>query len=412
MARNYPNFLDAYMEYANDGFCPPQFHLWTGLTLIAAALERKVWLEQELEHASIMHYPNIYTLCVSHPGVGKSTAMERGVELLDIIRTKINMNFKIIPNQATEPALVDLMKIRSEIEITPRIFAFHSSGFFYASEASASALQNLYGDFNATLTAFYDCPKWFRKKIKGEKEPTEIENVCFNLLAGCTFDYLKRLVNEESVMGGLASRFIYVIAKERKIRQSRWVTKRVVAGNAKKMQELLVEDLDDINKLVGRITPDSEFIALWEAEQPAFDKFLIDLDSPRMESLYARKFTNLMKICMLLCVAEGDSLRLTAKHWHRGKQLIADVTKDNAMVISSAMMADKESQSGTTQLIAQTVKKNGGAMPMRSLKLFLSTQGNNIAMVNQTIEFMLSSGWFSLDADSILHLIVDPDTKL
>lgn len=413
MSRNFPSFLDAYLEYADDSFCPRDFHLWTGLSIIAAALERKVWMEQDLGYASIMHYPNIYALLVSHPGVGKSTAMDRGVDLLEQLKEYINPDFKIVPNQATEPALIDLMKLRGEIRIGSTIF-FHSSGFFYASEASASALQNLYGDFNATLTAFYDCPKWFRKKTKGEREMVELPNVCFNLLAGCTFDYLKKLVNEESVMGGLASRFIYVISKERKVRQSRWHQGKIVPKLGETtMRERLIEDLDKINKLVGRVTPTPEFIARWEKEQPEFDQFLIDLDSPRMESLYARRFTNLMKVCILLCVSEGDSLVLTEDHWVRAKRLIEDVTKDNAFVVSSAMMADKTSQSGTNQTLGQLVKKAGGTIETAQLKQLAFMNGNPVALINETLEYMVNAGLLAyVDGAERIKLLVDPDSYL
>lgn len=413
MSRNFPNFLKAYVEYASDGFCPPQFHLWTGLSIVAGALERKVWLEQHLDHASIMHYPNIYALLVSHPAVGKTTAMERGMDLLEDMRAMFNPNFKIIPNQITEPALVDAMKIRDEIKIGPSLFAFHSSGFFYASEASASALQNLYGEFTSTLTAFYDCPKWFRKKTKGEKEMTELPNVCFNVLAGSTFNYLKSLVNEESVMGGFASRIIYVICRDRLVRKSKWAPARKLDHTDKReMRDKLIEDLNAIHSLVGKFTPNQEFVDAWEADQPEFDRYLISLDSPRMESLMARKFTNLMKVCMLLSVCESDSLVLTKQHWEKAKTIMDEVTKDNPMILSQAMIADRTSQSGLYQLIGQTLKKNGGEMTMMDLRRAIASNGNRANESKDSIDFLIGSGVIALEGSDRVRLVVDPDTQL
>jgi len=413
MARNFPNFLTAYQDYAADGFCPPQFHLWTGLSIVAGALERKVWLEQHLDHASIMHYPNIYALLVSHPAVGKSTAMERGMDILEDMRSMFNPNFKIIPNQITEPALIDVMKVRDEIRVGPSTFVFHSSGFFYASEASASALQNLYGEFTSTLTAFYDCPKWFRKKTKGEKEMTELPNVCFNVLAGSTFNYLKSLVNEESVMGGFASRIIYVICRDRMVRKSKWApTKKLDHTGKREMRDKLIEDLNAIHSLVGRFTPDQDFVDAWEADQPEFDRYLISLDSPRMESLMARKFTNLMKVCMLLSVCEGDSLTLTKSHWERAKVIMDEVTRENPLILSQAMIADRSNQSGIYQLIGQTLKKNNGIMSMMKLKQAMAANGNKASDSKESLDYLVSSGWIAIEGSDQVRLLLDPDSQL
>lgn len=411
--RHFPDFLSAYVSYASDGFCPPQFHLWTGLSIVAGALERKVWLEQHLDHASIMHYPNIYALLVSHPAVGKSTAMERGVDLLEDMRNRNNPNFKIIPNQITEPALVDVMKIRDEIKIGPSTFAFHSSGYFYASEASSSALQNLYGEFTATLTAFYDCPKWFRKKTKGEREITELPNVCFNVLAGSTFNYLKSLVNEESVMGGFASRIIYVICRDRLVRKSKWSpVKKIDRKDKAEMREKLLEDLIAIHALIGGFSPTEDFVKAWERDQPEFDRYLIALDSPRMESLMARKFTNLMKVCMLLSVCESDSLTLTGAHWEKAKVIMDEVTKDNPMILSEAMIADRTNQSGLYQLIGQTIKKSGGEMSLMKLKRTIASNGNRANESKDSIDYLLSSGVIAIEGPDTVKLLIDPDTQL
>ncbi len=408
MKRNFSDFLTSYLDYARDGYCPDDFHLWTGLSLLAGALERKAWTNQSL----VRHFPNIYVLLVSHPGVGKSTALERGVDLLEELRLQHNPDLKIIPNQITEPALIDMMKIRQQIQLSENMLAYHSSGYFYASEASASALQNLFGDFNASITAFYDCPKVFRKKIMSNKDLTEINNACFNILAGSTFDYLKKLVNEESVMGGLASRFIYVIHKDREVREAKWNQEQKVDMVTRNK---LIEDLASINKIIGAFIPTKGFIELWEKNQPIFDQKLIDLDSPRMESLLARKSTNLMKLCMLLSVSEGNSMELNEAHWEQAYGMIENVTKDNAFVVSSALIASKDSQQGLNQLILQAIKKGGGLMQMKELKQKIMSNGNDVMRLDTTMKFLHENGSVETKSNErglpYIKLLVDPDRQ-
>jgi len=402
--RNFENFLDAYTDYAADDFCPPSFHKWTGLSIMAAALERKVWTKQAL----INHYPNIYVLLVSHPGMGKSTALERGVDLIEEVKEKHNPEIKIIPTQITEAALMEMMNIRAQLNVTPTQVVYHSSGYFYASEASASALQNLFGDFNATITSLYDCPKVLRKKIKAVKEVSEINNCCMNLLAGSTFDYLKNLVNSTSVMGGLASRFIYVVNKERIVTEQKWDQREETDFVARRK---LIEDLTTINKMQGRFTPSLGWIDAWEKWTPKFKQELNDLNSPRMESIMARKGTNLLKVSMLLSAAEGDTMLLTEKHWHDAQELLDGVTKDNSSIISAAIIADKGSQSGLTQFILEAIEDNGGTMMLSTLKARILRHGSDIYRLRDTLEAMASAEQISIKGEGVQWVELNIDAK-
>lgn len=403
--RKTDDWLEAYQDYARDNYCPDSFHLWTGLSIIAAALERKVWLK----NGKITFFPNIYTMLVTYAGVGKSTALERGVDLLERIKEEVNPELKIISEQITEPGLVKDMEIRQAMRIGETKEMFHSSGFFYASEASASALQNTHGTFTATITRFYDCPKVFRKMTKGEHEkPAQIYNVCFNMLAGATFDYLKTLVNETSVMGGFASRMIYVINKERIVREPKWGDSNHVD---EALAETLFQDLCDIHALKGAFRPTREFIEAWEAFQPESDRALAQMNSPRLESLAARKSTNTTKVAMLLSVAESNDLVLTLDHWNRAMELIEEVSKDNAFILSQGAIADKMSQSGVNQMIGQTLRKMGGRTNYNEFKRIVMGNGNQVDMISKTLDYMIGSHYLRLTGDDV-ELLVDPDRYL
>lgn len=385
-SRNFPNFLDAYLKYSDDNFCPEAFHRWTGISVLSAALQRKVSLKQ----GKIHHIPNLYVMLVSHPAVGKTTAMDIGVDLLEELKKNYNRDFRIIPNQATEPALIDMMKIIQKFQVPGTgLTVNHSSGFFYASEASASALQNTCGDFVSAMTALYDCPKFFRKKLKSDMQPTEIENACVSMLAGATFNYLKELVNERSVLGGFASRLIYVVSKERKVRQIKWGQ---VASTDPEMKRKLLEDLVQINKLCGPVTPTQGFIERFEEWQPAFDQEMIDMESERREAIISRKGTNLIKLAIVLSVSESDDLVVSEKHFDKAKELIDEVTRDNTFIISQAMINNKDSQAGLNVAIMQIFEKNGGEMPLKKFRKVIMSNGNDSRMIENSINSMIVSG--------------------
>src|SRR5690606_11504383 len=126
MSRHFDNFLDAYLEYANDDFVPEKFNLWSGLSAIAGALERKVWLPWG---DTFSYYPNIFVLLVALPGVGKSTALNKAIGLLQEMNLKDN-RLKLIPSQVTEAKFIEMMGFSNPFHIGTQIYN-QSSGFYW-----------------------------------------------------------------------------------------------------------------------------------------------------------------------------------------------------------------------------------------------------------------------------------------
>ena len=104
--RNYPNFLNAYLQLHMDQFVPAKFHYWAGVSIVAAALERKVWLPWS---QTVTYYPNIYTLLVGRPAIGKSTAVDPAMEFIRDMNVNGGGDMKFIPAQITEAMLLEIM---------------------------------------------------------------------------------------------------------------------------------------------------------------------------------------------------------------------------------------------------------------------------------------------------------------
>lgn len=385
MKRNFPDFITAYTDYARDNYCPEHFHKWIGISLCAAVLERKVTLQQGI----IRHFPNLYVMLVSHPGVGKSTAINRGVDLLNMLRKDYHSMIRIIPNQTTEAAMIEKMKI---VEYFPmaegRIQVPQSAGFFYADEASASALQNVCGDFVAAMTQFYDCPQFFRKATVGRGE-VEIENVCMNMLSGSTFNYLKELVNERSVMGGFASRLLYIVSKDKVVREASWDVKDTRDYD---YRNKLIEDLDKIHKLAGPMETTKDFKKCFEKYQPEFDRERFALNSEKHESILARKMTNLIKVAMICSISESDDLVVTGEHFERAKELIDVATADNALIISRAVMEQRDTQSGVNEALRVFIMEDDNKITIKRLREKILAHGSDLRIFDHTITTMIESG--------------------
>ena len=108
-------------------------------------------------------------------------------------------------------------------------------------------------------------------------------------------------------------------------------------------------------------------------------------------------------------------MELTERHWEKAAEIVEEVTKDNAFVISSAMIANVDSQSGLNQLILQTIKNSGGKAHVSRLRGELIRKGSDPARYDATIKQLLDSGAIRFDTDQgqpCIELLCNPDSYL
>lgn len=397
------------MEYARDAYVPDSYHLWAGLNVISGALERKVWLRED----KIFIYPNTFVLLVGNPAVGKSTAITRAADLLEGMKKHYVPEFKIISGLMSQAGFCEEMNILSSMELGGEEVVY-SSGYFYASEGSGSALNNFAGDFNSTITEFYDCADYYRKRLR--EKSYDIPRPCLNLIAGTTFEFLKKLVDQNSVLGGLASRFIYVIYKKPGLKRGETLLGSSSKKESGSTRNGLINDLACINKLKGEFKVERAALDLYDSWWN--DKFVPDfhkIDSERVQSIMSRKPTLLKKVLMLLSVSGRDDLGITKDHMEKGIGIVTDVTKSNIDIIAESIMGNKFDQSAVTQFIMRAIRDNGGVISSKSLKGKFLNYGGDLNKFKNTIEMLCDSDKISIKSEggmNEIRLLVNPDENI
>lgn len=413
LKRNFPNFLDGYLDYALDGFCPPHFHMWTGLSLVAGMLERKVWVSRDM--GKVTYYPNMYIFLIGPPGLGKSHSMGLGTKLMERICREHDQKFHILPNQMTEAALLRILPERKVHFMMGSVAHFQTPAYYYASEASAS-LKNFHGDLISMLTEFYDCTEVYRKQLASMGEPAIVTNACMNVIAGTTFDYLKVLVNEQTIQGGFASRVIYVVQKDYIPRDHKWVRdQKHDEKTVSALREKLIHDLLCIHQLKGNVEFSPEVANLWESWEAEYQQNLQKMGSSKLAALSARQPLNLIKLCILLSVCESDEMIIHTRHFEKAKKLLASVAKELPTIISYAQITDRASQIGMNQVVMRAIGKPGDRVNAVSLRRALMKNGNEAKNVDQTLETMEASQMIRSCVTGSLtevELLVNPDDYL
>ncbi len=297
MARQCKNsWIESYLEFTRFQESPGKFHLWCALTLLSTALARKVWRERGF----FKLYPNLYVGLIGPTGMGKSAAAEIGVntfrgaiEGCDIIRGKVTSwyLYQWLGTAALEnrPAVCTIL---------------------------ASELKTLLGDINkmelvALLTDLYTCPDFTEYRTKTEGT-VELKDVYLNVLACSTPEWLTLGLNENDVSGGFTGRFVYVCEDETK-RSFPFPEDFYEEFRLDENKERLYADLQHIATLEGKVVITEEAKAKYVDWYSTRKEHSQDKDE-RLVGYYSRKRDHLLKVAILISVAEGDSLVVTAQH--------------------------------------------------------------------------------------------------
>lgn len=399
--RKFPNFLKAFEDYGNDGYTPPQFNTWTGIAIIAAALERKVWYRW---NQTLFFYPNMFVMLVSPPAAGKSTALNRGVDLLNELRKTNNVRF--LPNQASEAFFNESVAESKSFFVHGGLQNFHCSAFYYASEASES-LKEVYGDLTGTMTNLYDCPRMWKKGTKKDGNLI-VENGCLTLLAGSTFDYLGRLISTSNINGGFASRLTYVISRNEEIRETTFPHEFTDSdGSHAKQEDDLVFDLRRINEMTGPFSATKDFGQFWQNWDRQMQKRRHEAGSETIKNLLARHGTSMLKLCMVLSAAESSSRIIDLRHGERAAELLRETEQQLPGIFREARSANTGTPDGLKNAIISLFLRHGSLSRTR-LSQELMMAGFDGLRSNGTISNFIENKTIGQE-NGELRLLVDPN---
>lgn len=298
MARNFPDWLQAFTSYASYTESPKLLHFWAGVGTMAGALRRRVWFDQ----IYFKWYPSFYIVFVAPPGVvSKSTTADVGMDLLREVP-----GIKFGPDSVTWQQLV--------VAFTAAQEAYEYNGEFHTMSPLtlvASEFGNLI-DFqdkqmvNLFIT-LWDGRVRFEKQTKTSGSDM-VDAPWINMLACTTPQWIKENMSVNTIGGGFTSRCVFVYADRKE--QLVPLLDEVVPKDILEIRGKLIQDLEYISAtLVGGFTMPKEtrdwmrkwYDNLWNKVYKA--------DAEDYISGYvSRKQTHLVKLAMILSASRGDDL--------------------------------------------------------------------------------------------------------
>ena len=296
MARRLDSWLKALAEYVEDTEAPRQFWHWAGISTIASALQRKVWLPFGIEN----YYPNLYVLVAGPPASRKGQPLKVSKDLLTMIEIPVSRDSSSKRN------------LTEQLEETSKTEYFDYQGSTRA-QSSMSIISKEMSSLLAVnpkeivecMTDLYDChDKWEYGTSKAGEDI--LLNVCVNALIATTPVWLSENLPESAIGGGFTSRFVIVFGDE--------VYKRVPRPELTAQQQTtwndLVHDLAHISKLVGEFSWTSEATRVFDSWYRNIDAKIRATPDERLHPFIGRIHAMVLKTAMCLQVDRSDELVL------------------------------------------------------------------------------------------------------
>lgn len=327
MSRKLNDWLDNFLTFTDNTEPKRSFRLWTGISTIAAMLQRKVSLPWG--HFNI--FPNLYIVLVGPSGSRKGTAMNLGYPFLR------ELGIRLAAEAITREALIKELRSSTNTDIDgqgrPLI---HCSLTIHSQELTVFLGYNNM-QMMADLCDWYDCKdRWtYRTKNQGTDE---IVGVWVNMLGATTPDLLRSTLPADAIGGGLTARMILVYER----RKAKSVTCPFLTAAELKLKNDLLADLEQILTLKGEFKLTPEYMDYWNQWYPAQDAKPPFTDS-RLGGYIERRAIHALKLSIVVNVSRSSKMILELHDLKRAISLMEDVEHRMPYVFSGvgkAQMAD------------------------------------------------------------------------
>jgi hypothetical protein len=276
------SFLRLYMDYTKKQESPDDFHLWTGMTMVAAAMGRKCFINRGYYQL----YPNLFTILVAGSArCRKSTAINIGVDLLKGVPTT-----RVIAGKITPERFIDEIKPYDGSSTAPNVLV-------HSAELSVFLTKQQYGEpLIHILTDMYDCPKDWSYKTKN-KGQVLLKDLFLCIIAATTPDGVAQGIPPSALLEGFASRVLFIYQNDTPRRNA--------------LPELTAEDEDLRLQLCAIITKIGELegeFKLTDGAKEWYTEWYNNMQPPadkRLEGMWGRKHDHVLRIAMVLA---GSSL--------------------------------------------------------------------------------------------------------
>lgn len=311
-SRKVKSWIKGFVSLTEGTAAPVIFRKWAAISIIAGALERKIWARYRKRDL----YPNLYVLLTAGPGVGKTDAI-RGVT--SFLRRLPEVH--IAPSSVSRASLADVLMESTRTIVRPgeaqAVTTFNSLSV--CADELGTFLATYEGEFMSTLNKLYDCILYDERKRHMKKgEAIMIPDPQLNLIAGTTPGWLMTNLPQQAWSEGFASRLLMVYSPVLAPRDP-WVDEE----RDMRLEADLDSDLLEIHNMFGlmRFTVEvrDAFRSWYMGGQHPLP------DHPKLEHYLPRRPVHLLKIAMCISAQRGNDYTITMEDYNEAWKMLVEI---------------------------------------------------------------------------------------
>lgn len=353
--RQCNDWIKTFLDFASFSEAPMKFLFWTGVSTVAGALRRRVWMDMK----NFQWVANFYIVLVAPPGVvSKSTTINVGMNLLRDVP-----DIKFGPNSITWQALVTQFNAAQEMVFQPEISDYlPMSCLTIASDEFGTFFRPNDPDMVNLLIELWDGKKGSYEKVTKMSGEDRIENPWINLIACTTPTWIADNFSQYMIGGGFTSRCIFVYAEKK--RQLVAYPDKAAPPNYYETREKLIHDLEIISTLIGeyKLAPEArEWGERWYEKHNASRPEHLNMD--QFGGYLSRKQTHIHKIAMVLAASRSNDLVIERETLEAAEGFVTALEKDMPQIYSR--IGQTEITRGSSQILDLVARR--GELPREDL---------------------------------------------
>jgi len=353
--RRLISWIESFIEHTTNLESAEIYRKWSAITMIAAALEQRVWLD-----TGSPLYPNIYTFLVGFPGKGKSRAITAAANIVREALPEIYFGATSMTRASLSDYMNEAKRFIANIPYAP---IEYNSLVIVADELSAF-MHEYDSGLVAALVEFYDVNPYSEgRRVSNIR--IKIERPQLNILSGSTPSNLIHTLKDYVWEQGLMSRVIMVYADDQPL---------IDVFNTPKPPKPkdLIHDLKLIWTLEGKFDHTEKFAKAMNDWKLL--KMTPEPGHPKLRHYNTRRFAHLLKLCMIACVDRGNELKLDVEDFNKAMGWLLEAEARMPLVFQTGSVAP---DSRIMEEIAYFVKQHRGGVSEHLVIQFASQRTNS-----------------------------------
>lgn len=317
------NLVKLYQHVCGKSEIPKEYHFWSFLSLLAACVGDKVWLEKDRGKKLT---PCLYVMLIGPSALGKSYAIGRVHGMMEEACRGL---VKTYCGSVTAAHFIDFLGIKVHDEATGAVYVPNPVTWLVTDElANDIGRGPLADDFIKLMTKIYTCPLVLDTGTRTHGH-IQIREPCVNWLVGSTKEWMISTLTGDTLRSGFGSRIAFIMSEYRDLRY---------------LRATYPEDYDTVYKhilarLIALCYMGGQFVMTPEAEAEE-SRWYMNRKRPIDERLWPswkRQQDLLLKVAMLLSLADGPPLVIDVAHVKVAKQLSEWVQRNMTYAVEMAV---------------------------------------------------------------------------